>query len=162
MLPEDIILPLQDRLTAFSEGWGHVSLAADPFNVFEQLTTGPNGTLIVLHWAGDANAGSTRRSPFVRNTIEVYVGRNKGLSLDQNETLYREDLYDQAKPLSRQVAEIREHLRAYSYDADARHQPTGQEAALSYSGCDPVILPSGLPMAAYKLTFNFISSLPTI
>lgn len=162
MRPEDIILPLQDRLTALSEGWGQVSLAADPFNVYEQLTTGPNGTLIVLHWGGDTNAGSTRRSPFVRNTIEVYVGRNKGLTLDANENLYREDLYDGEAPLSRTAAEIREHLRGYQYDADPQHQPTGQEAALSYAGCDPVILPSGLPMAAYKLSFTLITSLPTI
>lgn len=162
MLPEHIILPLQDRLVAFSEGWGHVSLAADPFNVFEQLTTGPNGTLIVLHWAGDTPAGSTRQSPFVRNTLEVYVGRNKGLTLDPNETLYREDIYDQEQPLSRQVADVREHLRAYSYDAPTGAPDTRGERALSYGGCDPVILPSGLPLATYKLSFNLVTSLPTI
>jgi hypothetical protein len=162
MLPEHIILPLQDTLTAFSEGWAEVSLAADPFNVFEQLTTGPNSTLIILHWAGDKPAGSARQSPFVRNTLEVYVGRNKGLSLNPNETLYREDLYDSEKPLSQITANVREHLRSFSYDSVVTLPDTAHEPALSYGGCDSVILPSGLPMAAYKLSFNLVTSLPTI
>lgn len=162
MKPADIINPLQDTLREFTQGWGEVSVAGDPFNVFEQLTTGPQGLLIVLHWDGDQPAGSARQSPFVKNTVEVYVGRNLGLSLEPGQQLFREDLVDGEKPLSEQAAEIREHLRAFDFESIANLPATLSERRLSYGGCGPVILPGGLPMHAYRLTFNLNTSLPTI
>ena len=161
MQPQQILKPLRASLEDFSQGWGHVSLAEDPFNVFEQLTAGPHGTLIVLHWDGDEPAGQTRQSPFVRNRLEVYVGRNKGLSLDPGDTLVNRD-FDGEKPLFELVSDVREHIRSFDYNDQPEVPDTMHERSLSYGGTQSVILPSGLPMAAQKLTFNLITSLPTI
>jgi len=162
MSPEKLLAALQAYLDTFVEGWGSVSLAGDPYNVYEQLTQGPNSTLIILHWAGDEPAGSTRASPFAKNEIEVYVGRNRGLSLDPNENLVHTDIIDGQKPLFQEVAEIREHLRAFQLNdmpdvADIAHEPR-----LSYGGTGPVILPNGIPMAALRIRFNVNASLPNI
>lgn len=162
MRPEQIILPLKESLERFAKGWGHVSVAKDPFNVYEQLTQGPDGTLIVLHWDGDASAGQSRMSPIVDNRIEVYVGRNRGLTLNPNESLLKKDLVYGGNPLYESASDVREHLRAFDFNTVASVDETQHERSLSYAGAESVALPEGLPMAATKLTFTLITSLPAI
>lgn len=161
MRPEQIIRPLRDDLEEFAADWGHVSLAADPFNVYERLTQGPHGALIVLHWAGDQQEASDYRVPIVRGEIEVYVGRNKGLRLEPGSQLVEDD-HDGEQPLFRIVSDVRDRVRLFDFEAAADVAPQQTDKHAHYRGTAPVPMPDGLPLAAYRITFGLYHSLPAV
>jgi len=159
--PEQIIRPLRDDLAEFAAGWGHVSLAADPFNVYELLTQGPHGALIVCHWAGDDHQASDYRVPVVRGQIEIYVGRNKGLRLEPGSQLVEEDT-DGEHALFRIVSDVRDRVRLFDFEAAADVAPEQTDKHAHYRGAAPVPMPDGIPLAAYRLNFGLFHSLPAI
>lgn len=162
MTPAQIIAPLASELETFVQPWGHVSVAQDPFNVYEVLTQGPHASLVVVHWAGDQHEASDYRVGIVRATLEIYVGRNRGLHLDKGRMLSEADPFDGEPALYTTVSDIRDFVRTFNFSAAPDVEAERVDDYAHYLGADPVPMPDGIPLAAYRIRFGLYHSLPTV
>jgi hypothetical protein len=122
-------------------------LARDPAEPYELIAgMGPTEFKVVLNWAGDKEFGGNVLQHLDKHTIEVWIGRGRGLAADPNKSLVYADgqkqaLLDLVESCKQRVLELRfprEVTRKYTV----------------YVGCDPVTTPDGISMAAYKLSFT--------
>lgn len=163
MTPDQMLKPLLAALHAWADAWAQIEIAKDPNNALELIAQGmegPHGYNIVLLWNGDDPTDDNDLVPIVDNTIEIFVGRNEGLSLDPNDTLVR-DVGDE-KATYQVTSDVREFVRGFDYGDYPEVPQELTEKRLGYRGGSPVALPEGVPLAAYSLRFRLTTSLPII
>lgn len=150
MRPDEIILAVKEELSKFAEmeqgARARVRTATDEWNVLELLSSGPNGLLIVVSWAGDTNETEFPLVAICENTIEVIVGHNLGLSVDPGNALIHGT--EDRPGLLELMWKVRQRVRHLTLD------PDDSSTCFEYKGTSPVILPDGIPLAAYRARFT--------
>ena len=131
-----------------------VSIAKDPYHVLELLYETPAGLRLILHWAGDDALGEQEEAIGSNNKLEVIVSYNLGLMAKTDAALV------QAQPnrpaLLTLVSDVRLRVLSLSVPDDE----TGVDLAARHAGCETVTTPEGVPLAAYKLKFEFDAAFP--
>jgi hypothetical protein len=131
-----------------------LSIAKDPWHVLELLAESPAGLRLILHWAGDDSLGDQNEAIGSANHLEVIVSYNLGLTAKPDAALTQDQPNRPA--LLKLVSDIRERvLSLFIPDAE-----TAVSLSARYSGCETVTTPEGLPLAAYKLKFEFDAAFP--
>lgn len=151
--PHDLLNLLKGDLAPFvRQHRGLLSVAADPWNFLELLAERPSGWRLVLHWAGDENAQEAAlEGCFCANRIELGVSCNLGLTATPGEQVSKRRAGG-APSLLELVALTRARVRGYVFpDHVSDRFPL-------YRRCDPVTLPDGTPLAAYRLRFDLTST----
>lgn len=139
---ESVKKDLDDWAATLAGAKVQVSVARDPYNVLELLVQGPAGLCVVIHWAGDEGNGKIG-DPKADNLIEVIVGYNLGLTIPLDQALYKSTA--NRPSLLKYVNDVRARLLTIQFTADETRQFT------FYSGCEPIVLPDGVPLAAYRM-----------
>jgi hypothetical protein len=144
---DHILTQIKAALEAFAQGLGGgtVSIAMDPFNVFELLAANPVGYRLILHWAGDSNVADAY-VPLIRHKIEIIFGSNLGLTAKPDLALIQ--AVGARPPILSQVDAVRATVLGLQFPSE----PTG--GILEYDGAETLVTPEGFPLAAYKLTFG--------
>jgi hypothetical protein len=145
---DQILSLLKTALEAFAQNLsgGVVSIARDPWNVFELLGANSRKYLLILHWAGDENIGEYQFSPLLLHRIEVIIAYNLGLYATPDQALLKTN--GERPPLYQSIDDLRTLLLSLQYSSPQ----TG--GWLEYKGAEPVVAPDGVALAAYKLTFG--------
>lgn len=154
--PDTLLLELHAALVPWlAARKGVVSIAADPYNFLELLADGPSGCRVVLHWGGETNpADDARTGCFPANRIEVGITGNLGLEARPEMALIAGNAVRPA--FLETVAAVREVVRSHLFREDISTKfPL-------YKGCEPVVLPEGMPLRAYRLNFEITLGLPPI
>jgi hypothetical protein len=129
------------------EQGGAPFLARDPAEPYELIAgMGPNDFRVVLNWSGDKEFGSNILQHLDRHTIEVWLGRGRGLAADPNRSLVYTD--GEKKALLDLVESCKQRVLELKFPVEVTRKYTG------YVGSDPVTTPDGISMAAYKLSFT--------
>ena len=143
MTLDAMMTALYDDLLPWVEGKkGRLSVAKDPWNVLEILVNGPQGFQVILHWGGDSDVGELPGEPMAENIIEVIVGYSLGLQAKPDVALIKNQATRSS--LLKHVNDVRARVLAYVFPAEE----TGE--SLQYAGCEPLVTPDGIPLAAYK------------
>jgi len=152
--PEKILAELRDELTPWVRtGKGELSIALDPYNFLELLSQTPAGWRVVLHWNGEKNESQNPQAgDFCSQRLQLGITANLGLTAKPSESLVKPT--PSRKALLRLVGEVRDRVRGYTWPDET----TGRHAL--YKGCDPIVLPEGLPLAGYTLDFELLIALP--
>lgn len=126
---------------------GTAFLARDPAEPYELIAgMGPNDFRVVVNWAGDKEFGGNVLQHLDRHTIEVWIGRSRGLAADPNRSLVYAD--GQQKALLDLVEACKQRVLELKFPKEVTRKYT------VYVGTDPVTTPDGISMAAYKLSFT--------
>lgn len=142
---DEVISAVHDHLAPWAQAQkGRLVVATDPFNVLEILATGPRGFVVVLGFGGDEALGEEEQNPLATATVEVTVGYCLGLDIAQGLLLFKAKT-DRPSLLGL-VSACRAQLLALTFADDGE---SGR--FLAYGGCEPVTLPDGFPLAAYKV-----------
>ncbi len=149
-LEPDVLLNLleEDLLPWMKEQKGQLSLAEEPWHFLELLAESPQGWRGVLHFDGDENRmQSADEGAFLRNRFSFGVSCQKGLGVKAGQVLHK------PRPggglaLLKLIALSRLRIRSFVFPADV------SQRYVHYIGCDPVTLPDGTPLAAYRLRFE--------
>jgi hypothetical protein len=129
------------------ENAGTAFLARDPAEPYEIIAgMGPNDFKVVVNWAGDKEFGGNVMNHLDRHTIEVWIGRGRGLAADPNRTLVYPD--GQKKALLDLVESCKQRVLELKFPVEVTRKYT------AYVGTEPVTTPDGISMAAYKLSFT--------
>jgi hypothetical protein len=131
-----------------------LSIARDPYHVLELLAETPAGLRLILHWNGDAPVGDQEEAIGSNNNIEVVLSYNMGLMAQPDAALVTAQPNRPA--LLKLVSDVRERVLSLGV-TDAE---TGAGLSARYAGCETVATPEGIPLAAYKLKFEFDAALP--
>lgn len=129
-----------------------IKVARDPWHSVFLLTQAPQGSMLVLHWAGDSEFGNNLHCPVSRNRFEITLTRPVG----PEEEPSRRDFQGAAggESLLGLLNELREKVLTYS-------PPAGATAGrVRYKSADPVTTPQGFPLSAYKLTVEIDAGVP--
>jgi hypothetical protein len=127
------------------ERGGKPFLARDPAEPYELIAgMGPNDFRVVVSWAGDKGFGGNIKQHLDKHTIEIWIGRSRGLAADPNGQLVypagdKPALLDLVESAKQRVLEL-----LFPEEITRRHS--------EYIGAEPVTTPNGIPMAAYKIT----------
>lgn len=149
--PAQLLQNLHDDLTPFvRQQKGQLSVAGDPYHFLELMGEAPVGWRCVVHWAGDENQSQEGPAAFLRNEFHVGLTCNLGLTPKPGEAVMK-TRPNHGPSLLELVQLTRARVRSFSFGDGTTGQPT-------YLGCDPVVLPDGMPLAAYRLRFSLISS----
>jgi hypothetical protein len=128
---------------------GKVSVARDLENAVTMLDTPQSGWLAVLHWEGDATAGTgTRRSNVVENNLRVFVRANLAPSVNPDIALINPTAARQT-PLFETLSMIRKRMLQYTF---AGVRAPGDR--LSYKGTSDQASVGGYLVAVYSLLFG--------
>ena len=146
---DEILQTLKGALDAFAQGLGagaQVSIARDPFNVFELLNAGTQNYVLVLNWAGDEQINDIPIIPLLRHNLEIVFGYNLGLTARPDLALI--------KPIGNRPSlyQALDDIRALLLSVQFGTNQTGMY--LEYKGTEPVVTPDGIPLAAYRLAFG--------
>lgn len=134
---------------------GRASVATDPLNALELLVFGPRGVHVSLFWAGDDDVGGAKGVAECANRLEITVGFSLGLDPNEGYGLFKSR---GSRPnLLQLVNDCRKHVLAMRFPSESN--PVDE--LTTYGGCQPVALPTGDPLAAYKFTVTFDSAMDT-
>lgn len=133
----------QDMDPWIKKNRGVLTVAKDPYHALEILMAGPQGLHFVLAWGGDDPEGAQAQEPLGNNIIELSVGYALGLEADRDAALMKNRA--DRPSLLKLVSDTRSRLLAYVFGADDAPQ------FLAYGGTTAVVLPEGIPLAAYKI-----------
>jgi hypothetical protein len=152
--PHRLLELVHEDFTPFAqEHKAELVIAEDPWGFLEVLASGPQGGLIALHWGGDTNTQADMpEAVFAENQIEIGIAVNPGLAKDSKARALSRRPGDRL-PLIRLVAEARRRARSLMLPDDGT-----SERRLRYAGCDPVVLPDGVPLSAYRMRFQVVST----
>lgn len=139
---------IMEALRKDLDGWvkerrGVLSVARDPWDALDVLINGPQGVQFVLAWGGDDSLGEQATEPLAGNIIELTVAYNLGLSAGRDAAL-TENKVDRPS-LLKLTNDARARLLAYVFAANDEPQ------VLEYGGTQPVTLPEGIPLAAFRI-----------
>jgi len=153
--PAELLLALEADITLWaSSQTAMVSIASDPFEVYEILAEGPARVRVILHWAGDVDdSGEKFDLGIVKNRIEVILSHNRGLQVRPGDNLLRGSGTRPA--LVALLASLRSQIRSLVAPADG-----ASTRIFEYRGCEPVVTPEGMRLDAYRMHFEIWSSLP--
>lgn len=147
--PDQLVTLLEDDLTPWvKELKGQLTVADDPWNFLELLAESPVGWRGILHFDGDENKmGHPSEGCYLRNRFSFGISCQRGLTAKPLQALHK------ARPggapaLLRLVALARLRIRSFALPADV------SERFVRYAGSEPVVLPDGTPLAAYRLRFE--------
>ena len=146
-IPQIVRAYAEDMATWAREHGGKPFLARDPAEPYELIAgMGPNDFRVVVSWDGDSEFGGNRKQHLDRHTIEVWIGRSRGLAADPNRQL----VYEEAgKPsLLDLVESAKQRLLELAFPREVTKENS------EYVGTKPVTTPNGIPMAAYKITIT--------
>jgi hypothetical protein len=154
--PADVLQILwKDLQSWIATKKGSVSIARDPLDVYELLgATGMNATRLVLHWAGENEFAGNILQPLVSHQVEVFVQMNLGLTAQKDGGLL--DPQGSRPALLDLVQQTRTRVLELKFPAEITRK------YFNYVGCDPVVTPSGFPLAAYKLKFKLDAAIAAI
>ncbi len=126
---------------------GLTSVATDAFHVLEILAESPLGLRVIVHWAGDVAVDEEQCDiAFVTHTIEIILSFNLGLTAKPESGVManRED----RKSLLKNLSILKGNIRGMKLpDEETSGTPR-------YVGCEPVVTPEGVPLAAYRMSFK--------
>ncbi len=151
--PDEILTTLETHLRAYVEAKkGALSIAEDPFHVYEILADGPGGFHVIIAWGGDKEVSGHATVGIVENRIKVIISYNRGLAIKQGAhlTIAR----GTQGPLYKLLSEVRAKCRELTYAAD------DTDVNLEYQGADEFAVPGDLPLDAYEMNFTLHSNLP--
>jgi hypothetical protein len=131
-----------------------MSIAKDPWNVLELLCATPVGLKLILHWAGDDNLGDQEEAFGSNNKIEMTLGYNMGLTAHPDQALLT------AQPNRPALLTLINTVRERVLSLCVTDAETDVELSARYAGCETVTTPEGVPLAAYKLKFEFDAAFP--
>lgn len=153
--PAVLLLALQTDIEQWAtEHTALVSIASDPFEVYEILAEGPARVRVILHWVGDKDdSGEKFDLGIVRNAIEVIISHNRGLQIRPGDSLLRGT--DTRPSLVALLSSLRSRVRSLILPED-----DATTRSFEYRGTDPVVTPEGLRLDAYRLHFEIWGSLP--
>lgn len=154
--PEKLLLELRADLEPWAAARkGSISLATDPYHFLELLAESPAGWRIVLHWDGEDNTSDNAQAgAFCAQRLSLGITANLGLTAKPNESLVKKTASREA--LLRLVADTRDRVRGYVWP------DVTTSRYLLFRRALPVVLPEGVPLAAYKLDFELIIALPPV
>jgi len=151
-----------EKLRGALEDWarplkGNVSVARDPIDVLSLLVTGPRGFILVLHYAGgtlrsdiaaDESSGTDAETVNAvgDERFEIAIGQAMGLSAGKDMNIFA--AIADRPALMRRVNDLRARVTALLFPDDG-----STLRRFRWTGTDPLMLPDGTPLAAYKLTF---------
>jgi len=153
---DEIVKKVADALTT----WGatrsvRVSAARDPFDVLEVLTVGPEAALLIVQWDGDEpedpelSEDDAMTGP-ARHNINLVVGQGLGLDVKRDWRLIAGR--GTRKSVLQRVDETRAFALSLLFPADETSL-----RRLRYRGCEPMVTPEGIPLAAYRLKFSLVA-----
>jgi hypothetical protein len=155
LYPDQVIKYLHNALEPFARSnRGTPHIAKDPWHVLELLAENPAGFRIIVHWAGDKNAGNrdgVENLPLVTAILQVILSNNLGLTASPEQALV--DAVPGRQPLLRLLGKAREKVMRITWPEDLCDP-------IRYVGTDPVGTPEGVPLAAYMMTFELDHALP--
>jgi hypothetical protein len=146
---DQLLLLIQGALQAFAQnlsGGGTVSIATDPFNVFELLGVGSRNYMLILHWAGDENVNDYDLIPMLRHRIELVFGANLGLAVQPDGALLAGN--QNRPPIYQSLDDVRALMLGFRFSGDQT------EPLFAYVRAEPVVTPQGMPLAAFRLLFT--------
>lgn len=151
--PATLLTFIKDDMAPFvKKQKGLLSVASDPYNFLELLAQAPSGWCCILHSHSDSN--TTQEIPdaaFLANEIHVGVTCNLGLTATPGEQIAKKRPGG-APSLLELVGLTRDRMRSMVF-------PDGvTDGAFTYLGRDPVVLPEGVPLAAYRLRFSLMTA----
>lgn len=152
--PDTLLLELHEDLSAFmASNRGHLSVAAEMYDFLQILTESPAGWRVVLLWEGEENLGDNAESGcFPSQKFSLGVTANLGLTVSPEIGLIKPSASRPA--LLQLVAAVRDWTRGHVF-----REGVSTKYPL-YKGADPVVLPDGMPLKAYRLRFELTTVLP--
>jgi hypothetical protein len=145
--PADILKPLHTALTPWvAEKKGVLSIAKDPYHVLELLAESPVGHRVILAFAGDTGMGDQPQIPLAKATIEVVLSYNLGLTAKPDEALIT--ARGDRPSLLALVHDVRMRVLGIRFPDEIT------DVHIAYGGCEPVVTPDGVPLAAYRMQFS--------
>jgi hypothetical protein len=156
LYPHQIVKHLKAGLDGWARGYrGQVHIAKDAWIELELLAESPVGFRVIVHWAGDKNAGNQdgiENLPLVTALLQITLSNNLGLTAKPEQAL-AENVPGRQMPILKLLGLARERILKISW-------PESVAESIRYVGCDPVGTPDGVPLAAYVLTFELDHALP--
>lgn len=120
------------------------AMATDLWHAYQLLCTGPQGYTVIVQWPGDDAEGDEDQEPLAKHELAVFVGYNLGLNVVPALALIEGTAGRPA--LLRLVNDVRASLLGLRF-------PDEQTSRfLEYGGTREVVMPGGIPLAAYKIT----------
>lgn len=147
MLISAILAALKTAADAWAAEHGaSVVIARDPFDPVQIMTSGGQGLVVVISYAGSSKTESSRERPLGQGDWEVIVGTRLALPADRAAGIYvaagdRAPLADHLDSIIQAVADIEID------DATTGHK-------FAYAGDAPLIAPDGQRLAAFVAKFN--------
>jgi hypothetical protein len=131
------------------ENGGTLVVARDPWHAYELIANGPNGMTLVLGYAGRSIIDGHRGNPLGQPRIELILGNGMGLDVETGSSALqqigdRAPLVDLIDALVQIVCDIKM--------SEVSAKTTSP--CFEFTGDDPVELPNGLRLAAYRLNFQ--------
>jgi hypothetical protein len=128
---------------------GSVSVAKDPFHVLEILAQAPQSMRLIVGYEGCDDVGGPDDAPVVTHQVTVTLGYSLGLTAQPEKALI-EDAVNRPSLLG-VISEIHVHLTDFLTDAG------GEDRGVRLRNIRPVVTPEGVPLAAYKMTYDFVA-----
>jgi hypothetical protein len=153
--PDQICRYVKTAIAAVaSSNKGKIEIAKDPWHVLELLAESPSGFRIIIHWAGDQQLGDMDDAPLVTSRLEVILSCNLGLTANAESALVEGSALTNRPSLLDLVSRVRQRILQKLWPAER----TGGN--IRYVGCEPVGTPDGVPLAAYRLSFELDHAAP--
>lgn len=153
LTPADLLNTLRQHLAPWvAEHKGRLSLAKDPYHVIEILSEAPAGFRVILHWTGDEQLGDLPQQPLCTHQVDVILSFNLGLTAEPSAALV--EARNNRPPLYGLLNDLRRRVLGCNYAPDISAE------YLMYRGTEPVVMPEGLPLAAYRIQFSLDAALP--
>lgn len=131
-----------------------VRIAEDPDEALGLLCEDASGGRIIVSWEGDEPFPSAPRAGEIAGArIALTVTRSKSLSPAPGSTLIGES---GERSFLRAVGEIRARLLAYEGSSDST------DRRFRYKGIELVILPDGIPIAAFRIRADLWVAIPRL
>lgn len=152
--PDTLLLELHEDLSAFlAANRGALSVAAEMYDFLQLLTESPAGWRVVLLWEGEENPGDDAQAGcFPTQRFSLGVTANLGLTASPEIGLIKPSASRPA--LLQLVAAVRDYVRGHVFRGEVSTKYP------LYKGADPVVLPDGMPLKAYRLRFELTVGLP--
>ena len=150
------IAEIINAVRAVAEPWvkdskGAFSVARDPWHAYELLAAGTSGLILVLCCGGEKPTDAPQGNPLGRLKVELTLGYGMGLTADLQSGQFAP--IGNRPPLANMLDSLLQAVCAIDMQQVAAGA-TGP--CFIYEGFDPVSLPNGVRMAAYRCTFHII------